>query len=183
MNLPPEISFASPEVKAHYIAMIEDGQSPAFAEMCALRQPPGTKGSERAFMEGRYNGEWLNQMPERQAKYILAEAKAAGISTSGRYYCAGIADKRGWCDPAAWIEDSSDMLKVAKARNLEVKGSVNYTPPEREPERVGLDEGIVDRMAEEKVKKDPSLSKLEAKAQVREKHTPQWAKGRKKRNK
>ena len=183
MSLPLELTYAPKHQQDHYLSMMADGQSERFAVMCSLQQPPGTKGTERAFMEGRYNGEWLNDLPPHQAKYMLAEAKAAGIATNGRYYCSGIADKRGWTDPRAWIEDSGDMLKVAKERNLEVKGSVNYTPPEREPERKGLAKDVVNDLAKREMKKNPKMSKAEAKSKVKEKHTPKWAKGRKSGNK
>jgi len=181
--IPAEIEAAGPAVKAHYMSMIRDGQTPAFAAMCALRQPPGTKGTERAFMQGRYNQEWLDDMPKRQAQYILAEAKAAGIDTAGRYYCSGIADKRGWCDPESWIEDSSDLLRVARKRDLQVEGSVNYTPPEKDPKRAGLAKDIVDRLSKEEMKKNRKLSRKAAEEIVRDRHTPSWAKKAAKRNK
>jgi hypothetical protein len=183
MKLPPELTHAPKYQQDHYLSMMSDGQSEQFAIMCSLQQPPGTKGTERAFMQGRYNGEWLNDMPAHQAKYMLAEAKAAGISTNGRYYCSGIANKLGWCDERAWIEDSGDMLKVAKERNLEVKGSVNYTPPEREPERKSLAKDVVNDLAKREMKKNPKMTKAEAKSKVKEKHTPRWAKGRQSGNK
>ena len=183
MNLPYEIENAPYYQQEHYRKMIADGQSEQFAIMCSLQQPPGTKGTERAFMQGRYNGEWLNNMPERQAKYMLAEAKAAGINTNGRYYHSGIADKRGWTDPKAWIEDSSDVVRVAKERDLHVTGSVNYTPPEREVKRKGLAKDVVNDLANKERKKNPKLSRKEAAARVKEKHTPRWAKGRKSGNK
>ena len=90
---------------------------------------------------------------------------------------------RDRCDERAWIEDSGDMIKVAKERNLEVKGSVNYTPPEREPERKSLAKDVVNDLAKREMKKNPKMTKAEAKSKVKEKHTPRWAKGRKSGNK
>ena len=52
-HLPHDIQAASREVQEHYLRMIEAGQHPQFAEMCALQQPPGTRGTDRAFMQGR----------------------------------------------------------------------------------------------------------------------------------
>lgn len=179
MNLPPEISFAPKEVQAHYLAMIADGQSETFAAMCALQQPPGTKGSDRAFMQGRNNQEWLNEMPERQAKYIVAEAKAAGIDITGKYYHSGIADKRGWTDPKAWISDSSDLLAVAKERNLEVQGAVSHKAVEMEPKKdVALSKDLETQFAAVEKKKNPKLSDRAARSVAREKYAPRWKKKR-----
>lgn len=182
--MPPEIANAASHIQHFWLKMIADGQSERFATMAALQQPPGTRGTERAFNEGRNAGEWLNAMPKRQADYIIREAKAAGISVAGKYYHSGIADKRGWCDPAAWVSGPDDVLAVAKRRRLEVKGAVNYTPPEGEPvQRVGLAKDIVARMAKDEMAKNPKLTAKQARAIVRERHTPRWAKGRGKANK
>lgn len=47
--------------------------------MVALQVPPGTKGTDRAFLEGRQNNEQLDAMPKRQANYVAKEARDAGI--------------------------------------------------------------------------------------------------------
>jgi hypothetical protein len=123
--------------------MVEAGQNPRFAEMCALQAPPGTQGTDRAFMEGRMNNQQLNDMPLRQAKYVAEEAKAAGINISGKYYCGGLADTRKWKDPEAWVSSTDDVLRVAKARQLQVQGMVNYDPGTAPPQRVALNERII----------------------------------------
>jgi hypothetical protein len=183
-DLPHEIAASSAEVQRHYLKCIADGQSPRFAEMVALMQPPGVQGTDSKFMEGRNSGEWLNAMPKRQANFIVREAKAAGIDVSGKYYHSGLADRRGWCDPEAWISGKDDLIRVAKKRKLQVTGQVNYTPPEAgESRRVGLAKDIVASLAKQEMAKNPSLTKRQAAAIVREKHTPRWAKGRKAGNK
>ena len=185
MNLPPEITFAPPHVQAHYRAMIADGQTERWAVMCALQQPPGVHGTDGSFMEGRNGGEWLNQMPKHQADFMTREAKAAGIDISGKYYCSGLADKRGWTDPEAWVSGRDDVLRVAKKRKLSVKGQVNYEPPEQAPAKRGapLAKDTVASLARSEMRKNPALSKREAAAKVREKHTPHWVKKSSGRNK
>lgn len=173
-ELPYEIARASKEVQAHYLRMIADGQTERWALMCALQQAPGTKGCDRTFMHGRLNGEWLNELPERQARYMVRDAKAAGIDISGKYYCAGLADKRGWCDEKAWVDSVADIQKVAQARNMSVQGMVNVKAREVEPKRVGLNPKIVARLAKDAMAKDPKLTKGEAVALVKERHTPRW---------
>lgn len=175
-ELPTEIANASMEVQRHYLKCIADGQSPRFAEMVALMQPPGTRGTDRAFLEGKNNQEWLGDMPKRQANYILKEAKAAGISTTGKVYMSGLADKRGWCDPQAWISDVSDIKRVAKARNLQVRGIVDIDSTDEPNQRAELNPRIARELAKKEIKKSPKLSMREALEKVKAKHVPHWKK-------
>lgn len=169
--LPLEISLARPEVQEHYRRMIREGQTPAWAEMCALQQPPGANGTDREWMQGRNNGEWLNAMPKRQADFLTKEAKEAGIDISGKFYMSGLADKRGWTDPEAWVSGRDDVLRVAKKRNLNVTGQVNHkavdAPP---PKEVALNDRIVKRIQKKTG---------QTREQVIEKHAPHWKRGKK----
>lgn len=179
ITLPSEIASAPLDVREHYIRMISSGQTQAFALMAALQCPPGVSGMDRTFMEGRNNMEWLNAMPKRQADRMVREAKAAGVDVAGKYYVSGIADKRGHCDPAAWVTGRDDVLRVAKKRNLEVRGQIQYTPPPSPPKpSVGLKDSIVKELAAKERAANKSLTKKAAEALVREKHTPRWKKGR-----
>jgi hypothetical protein len=176
IDLPFEIGRASPEVQGHYIKMVNAGQSPRFAEMCALQQPPGTKGTDRAFQQGRLDGNWLDELPARQAKKMVREAKAAGIDITGKQYVSGLANKLGHCDPRAWVSDLSDVRSVAKDRNLNVSGLVNIQASEVEPIRQGLNPRIAKDLAKKEIAKNPGLSMQDALAKVKEKHTPKWKK-------
>jgi hypothetical protein len=175
MKLPPDIQNASPAVQRHFLQMVEEGQTIQWATMCALQQPPGHAGTDKTFMEGRCNGEWLNDMPKRQSDYITREAKAAGINIAGKYYHSGIADKRGWTDPEAWVSGRDDVLRVAKKRNLEVTGCINHkATPVSKPKEVGLSDSIVKRLAKKEMLENPSLKKSAAVERVKKKHTPRW---------
>ena len=174
--IPFELKDHPAEVQKHYLKMIEDGQSHNFALMCSLSQPPGTKGTERAFMEKRYNSEWLNDMPKFQADRMLREAKESGITTNGRYYHSGIADKRGWKDPEAWIEGSDDVVRVAKKRNLQVRGSVNVDAHEVEPTKKKFSKQTEDRIVKHYKKKNKKLSDKAAKELAHKNHLPNWKK-------
>lgn len=173
MTLPPDIAAASPAVQKHYLAMIADGQTERWAEMAALQQAPGSTGTDREFMHGRNAGEFLNDMPARQARYITREAKAAGIDISGKYYMAGLADSRGWKDPNAWVSGRDDVLRVAKKRNLNLTGQVNH---KADPVPKKKSKGLSDRIVNELAKKQVGMSRSEAIERVREKHTPHWKK-------
>lgn len=125
-DVPSNIRRAGTEAVAMYAKLLSAGYGHRWAEMCALQQPPGTKGTDRALMHGRYNEQWLGDMSADTAGHILREAKAAGINTSGKYYMGGIADKRAHRDPAAWVDSAGDILRVAKERNLTVSGIVEH---------------------------------------------------------
>jgi hypothetical protein len=174
IQLPFDIQRASMEVREHYIRMVNAGQSPRFAEMCALQQPPGTQGTDRAFMQGRLDGNWMDGLPPRMAKKMAREAKAAGINVNGKYYLGGLADKRGHMDPSAWVDSVGDIKRVAKARNLNVSGICNVEGHEVEPVRAALNPKIVNKLAKQAMASDPKLTRQEAVRQVKEKHSPSW---------
>lgn len=170
MDLPFDIANASPSVQAHYRKVIEMGYGERWAEMVALQAPPGTQGTDRAFMEGRYNNQQLDNMPTRQAKYVSEEARKAGINISGKYYCGGIADSRGWRDPEAWVSGNDDVLRVAKKRRMMVTGSVNYDPGPAPPKRKLINESIVNDLVRREKKKNPGAKTAELREKVIEKH-------------
>lgn len=174
MDLPYEIASAPQHVQDHFRKMIADGQTMAFALMCSLQQPPGTKGSDRAFMEGRYSGNWMDELPKRQANWMVKEARAAGINPSGKFYLSGIADKRGHLDPEAWVDSIDDVKRVAKKRNLNVQGMVNIEASPEAPRNVALNPKIERELARKEVAKSPKLSMADAIERVRKKHAPRW---------
>lgn len=177
MDLPSEIRNASPAVRAHYVRMIRGGQSERWALMCALQAPPGTRQTERAFFEGRNNGEWLSKLPKRQAERMVRAAKAAGVNPSGKIYFGGIADKRGIYDPEAWVSDAADVKRVAEKRGLDVDGAVRHRASGR-PVRKSVDiaPDILKREAAYELKKNPGLTKREAREKAKSRIVPYWKK-------
>jgi len=162
MELPFEIASAPGHVQDHYRKMIADGQSVAFALMCSLQQPPGTRGSDRA------------DLPKRQANWMVKEAKAAGINPSGKFYLSGIADKRGHLDPEAWVDSVADVKRVAKKRNLSVQGMVNVQSSEVPRKSEILNPKIEQELAKKELSKHPRLSMDDAVERVRKRHAPRW---------
>lgn len=178
-ELPHEIVKASPEVQKHYLRMIADGQSEKWALMCALQQPPGTKGTDRAFMQGRLNGEFLNEMHRPMADRMVREARAAGINTSGKFYMGGLADKRAHADPMAWVDSVDDIKRVAQARDLEVHGIVDYTPPEKPPKKsVDINPKILKEHVAKELKANPGMRRADAVEKVKERIVPHWKRKR-----
>ena len=174
--MPIEILNAPAHVQEHYIKVLAMGYGERWALMCALQQPPGTKGTDRAFQEGRLAGNQWDELPARQAKKMIREAKAAGINISGKQYVSGLANKLGHCDPRAWVSDLSDVKRVAKDRNLNVSGLVNIEATELPPIRHDLNPRIAKELAKKEIAKNPKLSMQDALAKVKQKHTPKWKK-------
>lgn len=128
-----------------YKQAIANGCTPAFADMLASQQPPGVKGTERAYMEGRNNNEDLGKMNNQLRNDLLETARKAGVSVSGKTYCSGLA--RFAHDPEAWVSGRDEVAAKCKANGWDCKGNVNYTPPDP-PE-------ALPRIREQKAKKRP----------------------------
>lgn len=168
MDIPQEVLAAGPAAVQTYRNALPHGER--WATMVALQCPPGTKGSDRAFMQGRYNNQQLDEMPARQAKYIAKAAREAGIAIGGKYYVGGLADGRMWRDPKAWVSSNDDVLRVARERRLLVSGGVNYDPGQAAPQRKLIDEGIVRDAVKRARRANPKLKAAEAREQVIAKH-------------
>lgn len=175
-DLPFDIQRASAEIQAHYLDMLANGVAPRLAEMLALQQPPGLRGTDRSFMEGRLNNEQFDRMPKDHAQNIITLAKRAGINPAGKYYSSGLADSRGPADPAAWIDSVGDVKRVAAARNLTVTGAVEHKGiPQPRPESKPLSDRLTREMMKAEAKRQPSMKQGELREYVIDKY------GRKKR--
>jgi hypothetical protein len=177
MAIPEEVSRAGTDAETTYLRSLEAGGTVAFATMCALQCPPGTKGTDRAFMQGRLNNQQLDEMPVRSAQWMLKETKEAGINITGKHYVGGIADKRGWCDPRAWVSGNDDILTVARERRLTVSGSVSHDGGIDPPKRVKINEKIVKDQMRVARKANPGMREGDLRETVIKRHTYQ-AKGR-----
>lgn len=163
-EVPQEVLRLGRDAIFTYLRALKYGER--WALMCATQTPPGTKGTDRAFMEGRLNGQQFDDMPERMAKQMLREAHAAGISTTGKYYVGGIADKRAYCDPEAWVDSTADIVKVAQKRNLTVEGAVTHKGTPVPPKRQVLSERIIKEDMRYYRKLHPGKSKAELREMI-----------------
>jgi len=168
MEIPQEVSDLGPDAVATYTRALPYGER--WAIMCATQTPPGTRGTDRAFMEGRLNDQWLDDMPKRQAQRILSDARKAGINPNGKTYVGGLADHRAHKDPEAWVDSTADVLRVAKKRNLTVEGIVSHKGtyiPQKAP---ALNERIIKEDIKHYRKLHPGKSTAELREIVISKH-------------
>lgn len=148
------------EQQARYWRMRRDGQSHKMAEMLACRAFPGLNGTDKAFNRGRHNGKQFERCPAL-GNYFKSIADRAGVSVTGRHYCYGLGRFPG--DPRAWVQDTSDVLRIARERKLNVEGIVNYQaePVEPSPD-VSLAPDIWHRETQAILQEDPDMRYLDA---------------------
>lgn len=168
MEIPLEVRLLGRDAVATYERALPYGER--WALMCATQTPPGTRGTDRALMEGKLNQQWLDAMPKKQARTILSEAKAAGIDTTGKVYMGGLADRRAHQDPMAWVDSTGDILKVARARNLTVEGAVTHKGIPMPPKRQVLNERIVQEELPKYRKQNPGKKDGELREMIVAKH-------------
>ena len=156
-EIPAAVLRAGPEVVQFYVKLLSQGQTQRWAEMCALQQPPGLKGTDRAYMQGRLNNQQLDNMAPVQAQNLLAQARRAGINVNGKYYAGGLADKRGAADPAAWVDSVADVKKVAEMRNLTVEGAVQHQGRPQPRPHVPLSERATRQMMQRERADHPNM--------------------------
>lgn len=171
IDVPLEIRNAGRGAVELFVRLLSEGYGQRWAEMCALQKPPGVKGTDRAFMEGRMNNQQLDQMPEDHARNIVTLAKRAGINVNGKYYAGGLADRRGIADPKAWVSSVDDIRRVAIERNLTVSGAVEHkgTPVAR-PQSKPLSERLTREMMQRERRNHPSMKSGELRELVVEKY-------------
>lgn len=135
--------------------IVASGETAQWAAMCAMRTPPGSRYTERAFLQDMNSG--VDKMNHIIRDHTYKAAHKAGISTQGKVHKPGLGPAT---DPGAWVSSMDDVLAVAKARNLTVTGAVNHKGVEilEKPNKPRLAPDLVKRYRKEYLKSDPSLA-------------------------
>ena len=162
-------SRTSPDQLVLYVNSRLAGTSHNLAEMFATRSFPGIKGTDAIFTSDWFSGD-DDQNPYEQV-WLREQAEAAGVSTTGKKYLRGLADYPG--DPTAWVGGQSDVLAVAKAKNMTVHGYVEHEgikyegpDPFDRPYRVADD--LIERELDSIIGDDLSIDRDDLREQVRE---------------
>lgn len=149
----------------------EPGDEERMAEIIRCRRPPGDKGTERTLFEGKLHNHGLDGMPDWMVKEILADAKAAGISTTGKVWESALG---GADEPHAWVSDAHDVLAAAEAKNLPLEGVLKRRAIDKseEPKTPRLAEDIIARQMRKEIALDPgnAAKPRELREAVIEKH-------------
>jgi len=122
----------------------------------------------------------MDSMPKATANQMIRQARAAGINPTGKFYMGGIADKRGHLDPEAWVDSTADIVRVAKKRDLEVHGIVDYVPPQKgPPKEIDINPSILNEHVAKEMKADPKLKRGDAIEKVKDRIVPHWKRKKK----
>lgn len=154
--LEAEIDAAGPAAKAIFVQAMNTGAGLEFAAMCALRQAPGSKNTDRAFQDGARRR--MNEMDPVNRHHIYAKAQAAGINTNGKYYKGGLGR---YTDPQAWVATADDVVATCKRKQLDCEGVVNVKAAgtDKPPKKIPLAPHLIDRIVKDKCAADPALAK------------------------
>lgn len=123
-----EVRAAGRDAVRIYEQSLAEGSTMEFAAMCALRQAPGSRNTDRAFCQGAQRQ--LDSMSEVNKKKLYEIAHKAGINTQGKYYKGSLGK---YTDPAAWVSCADDVLAVCKERNLHCEGVINHKAVDKDP--------------------------------------------------
>jgi hypothetical protein len=176
--------------QAIYDEAIAKGASPLFADMLAHQRPPGTKGTDRTFLEGRQCQEDIRDMPPLIANQWKRMLKKKGVSAAGKVYCSALARKHnevgpgeywGSGDPYAFVSDLGEAKAKALALGRDISGCIDVKAPERPPKPdTPLANDIIARKAQELANANPGRKfkdVVELREAIIEKHSPKWGKG------
>lgn len=162
--------YADPQQQARYVKLRQAGNSDAFAQMLTEQRPPGIKGENARFLNGRQNGEDIEDMSPLTRKKLLENAKKAGVSVQGKRYISQLARRGVPCDPLALVSDLDDVKARARAMGRQVctmEQAQDMDYQGSPPRSVALAEDIVQEEVAKRIAKDPSLKKV-PKAKIRE---------------
>jgi len=163
-EIPFDIEAAGPITIGFYLWMVEkNSQSPAMAEMLALRQAPSVL-TDDVMMGGIGNLDQQFKDP-MQLDYITRKAMQHGYKPRHTdFYCGAIAAFPG--DPKAFLnhgQGRGDMRKTLEERGWAGEGLVNIKArePESDPheQKHKLNPKIVERIRKQKLKENPELKR------------------------
>jgi hypothetical protein len=125
-RVPNEVLDHSYEAVEIWMKAIANGESPRFAEMVALRCPPGLKGTDSQNFHGTANDPFPN-MPTSLKKYYADYFRKQGVDFNGKVYKMGLV-RKGFGglkpDPQALVGSTSDVRDVLRRNNWAADGMV-----------------------------------------------------------
>jgi hypothetical protein len=141
-----------------YLQCLANGCSERLAEMLASHRFPGTKGTDRAFFQGRHLGVGQFADVPLVARHHERIAEAAGMSTVGKAYLGTLARYPG--DPEAWVSDLHDVKTKCEERGWGCEGAIKVEAREGEvtPGRYQVADDIVEACVDDRIAEDPDLA-------------------------
>lgn len=146
--------------KELYLQCLENGCTPVLAEMLASRSFPGTKGTDRAYMQGRQLGGAQFEGIPLVGRHHLKIAHDAGVSVTGKWYAGTLARPGFPGDPEAWVSSLDDLRAIVKRRGWTCTGAVEIKEPrylDVEPQAYHVADDLVEQYVEDAIAEDPAL--------------------------
>lgn len=149
-----DVQAHGPRALAIFEQIIAAGETPEWAAMCACRQAPGARNTDRAFCQGQQSR--MDGMSKVVREAVKARLRAKGMEVGNKFHVSGLGAVD---DPSAWVSSADDVLAVAKAKNLEVSGAVNRKMVEKEAPRknVPLANDLIGSIGRKYLAEDPAL--------------------------
>lgn len=145
-------------IQAAYEKMRAEGQSHSMADMLAHRQSPGSLNTDRAFQEGRGNGQGIAMLhPQLQKKLRRNYRKMYGRDLpADAQYISRLATKS--CDPTAVVQSVGDVARaaIAKGAAYEDLGIKQKELPPPEPKKHRKLGGFLAQRRLKEALKDPA---------------------------
>lgn len=159
-----------------YDEAIANGASPLFADLLASRQPPGTKGTDRAFLQDRMCGQQIAKLPPIIRKRFEDEAKKAGFKQINKPYVSALARFTG--DTYAYVDDVADLKRKCLERGISGTGIIDVQSPTKAPKYTPLAEDIVAAEVDRTIAANPGkkLDLREVREAVIDRHAPEYTK-------
>jgi len=143
-----------------YLHLRDQGVEHRWASMTACRRGAMMTRSDRAF--NQHYRQNMENMAGTFQDQVFEQARAAGISTQGKYYVSGLGR---YDDPGAWVSTTDDVLTVCRERNYTATGGVAYgghdTGP---PDPIPLADDLIQESIQEELARDPALAERYRKA-------------------
>ncbi len=156
LTVPQDVIDAGQDAVEHFVVMVNKGESPRVAEMCALQKAPGVQG-DQGFFEGRHTLDQQFAGDERGLATVLRSAKRHGFTP--RYtdvYEPGLCRPEvGQGDPQAFVSATDGRSHANKLRDQMLAD----TPQNRKaPVRMG--KNLTEKFIKKATAKDPSFARL-----------------------
>lgn len=126
--IPDEVCDRGGNAVEIYLTSKGEGQSDSWALMCALRSPPGLKGTDSINFRGVAAGNPFPDMPESLRQHYIKQCKSQGIDFNGKVYKTGLV-RKGYgglrMDPQALVDSTSSVKSVLDRNGWGAEGMVN----------------------------------------------------------
>ena len=128
IQIPDEVLDRGDRAVEIYLTSRGGGESESWALMCALRSPPGLKGTDSINFRGVAAGNPFPNMPESLRQHYIKQCRAQGIDFNGKVYKTGLV-RKGYgglrFDPQALVDSTSGVKQVLERNGWGAEGMVN----------------------------------------------------------